>query len=127
MFIKLIVATFFKFLNMFFAGNLERRITALSTECQTVREEKIEQQQIFDEKMDNIRSLLKSQSDTISVDHCKIDILREEKEYLIISTHVAVDKARSQLRQERRHTANLMFVIHSQVICSSLGFFSCFY
>ena len=75
----------------------------------------MEQATIHDEKMDNLRSLVKSLQDTVSVTYAKMSVLQEDKDFLIISTHVAVDKARNQLRNERRHTASLMFVIHSQV------------
>ena len=87
----------------------------------------MEQATIHDEKMDNLRSLVKSLQDTVSVTYAKMSVLQEDKDFLIISTHVAVDKARNQLRNERRHTASLMFVIHSQVrpfLVSTLLFFS---
>ena len=96
-------------------ADLEERITSLSGECQSVRETQVQQTLIHDEKMENLRSLVRSLQDTVGVTYAKMSVLQEEKDYLIISTHVAVDKARNQLRQERRHTASLMFVIHSQV------------
>jgi hypothetical protein len=92
----------------------ETDIITLSIEAQKVKEESLIQEELFEEKLGNMRPFIESLQKTLTISMAKVDILEEEKDRLIISTHLEIDKARTQLRRERKHCANLMFVIHSQ-------------
>ena len=81
-----------------------------------MREEQIKQRTHDTEKLDNLRSLVRCLQGIFKETALRLEILVEEKESTAIASHITVNRARCQLVQERRHTASLMFVIHSQVL-----------
>lgn len=99
-----------------FPAHLENKLTPLTAECQAVREEQIKQRTHDTEKLDNLRSLVRCLQGILKETALRLEILVEEKESTAIASHMMVNRARCQLVQERRHTASLMFVIHSQVL-----------
>ena len=85
-----------------------------------MREEQIKQRTEDTEKLDNLRSLVRCLQGILKETSLRLDILIEEKESTAIESHMIVDRARCQLGQERRHSASLMFVIHSQVLMATI-------
>ena len=44
----------------------------------------------------------------------RMDIVLEERDRIVVASRLEVDKMKHQLRQERKHSANMMFILHSQ-------------
>ena len=93
---------------------LETCITALSKECQIVREQQLKDQIAADDRVRNLFALISSLQSVVATSAIKLQIAAEEKDTVVISSKLAVMKARQELKIERMHCANLMFVIHSQ-------------
>lgn len=93
---------------------LEQGIVSLSRECQGVREELLNQNLVFDEKIQVLLAIIGTLQNSVQHISAKMDIVTEERDRLVIASKLQADKVRHQLRLERRHCANLLFVIHGQ-------------
>lgn len=93
---------------------LEKTITELSKEYHKVREEKYMQALQFNSKIESLMSLVGILQSTLEHQSASMDILKEETSTMVINTRLESDRLRFQLRQERKHCANLLFIIHCQ-------------
>lgn len=94
--------------------HLEQSIIDLSKECQKVREELLAQQMVYDEKMKVLWAFIHTLQTALQQLSAKMEIVIEEREKIVISSKLLADNTRHQLRVERKHCANLLFIIHSQ-------------
>jgi HEAT repeat protein len=94
--------------------HLEQSIIDLSRECQKVREELLQQQMVYDDKMKVLWAFIHTLQTALQQISAKMEIAMEEQEQVVIESRLMADNTRHQLRLERQHSANLTFVIHSQ-------------
>lgn len=95
-------------------SNLESSITRLSRECQKVREDLLAQEIVYEEKLKVLWAFIHTLQTTVQQLSVRMEIILEEREQMVISSKLLADKMRFQLRVERRHCSNLMFIIHAQ-------------
>jgi hypothetical protein len=95
-------------------GHLEASIIDLSRECQKIREELLSQQMVSDEKMKVLWAFIHTLQTAIQQLSAKMEMVTEDKEKVVIESRLLADNTRYQLRQERRHASNLLFIVHSQ-------------
>lgn len=95
-------------------AQLEASITELSRECHEVREEKYKQALNFNSKVEALLSLVATLQTTLEHQSAIMDIVKEERDAIVMKTRLAADRLRYQLRLERKHCANLLFIIHAQ-------------
>lgn len=94
--------------------SLEEAITTLSRECQGIREENLRMRQANEERGRILWAVIATLQSACQSLTARMEILTEERDRVVIKTKLEADKVRSQLRMERRHCANLLFIIHSQ-------------
>jgi hypothetical protein len=95
-------------------SHLEASIIDLSRECQKIREELLSQQMVSDEKMKVLWAFIHTLQTAIQQLSAKMEIITEDKEKVVIESRLLADNTRYQLRQERKHASNLLFIVHSQ-------------
>ena len=95
-------------------ASLEESVTELSKECHEIREEKYKQAVQFSGKVESLMSLVATLQTTLEHQSALMEIAQEEKEKVVLETRLGADSLRHQLRLERKHTANLLFIIHAQ-------------
>lgn len=95
-------------------STLEASVTDLSKECHDIREEKYKQAVTFSGKVESLMSLVATLQTTLEHQSALMEIAQEEKERIVLQTRLGADSLRYQLRLERKHTANLLFIIHAQ-------------
>jgi len=94
--------------------SLEENITNLSRECHEVREEKYKQALNFNSKVESLLSLVATLQTTLEHQSAVMEMVKEERDEVVLKTRLASDRLRYQLRLERKHCANLLFIIHAQ-------------
>lgn len=94
--------------------HLEKSIIDLSRECQKVREELLQQQMVNDEKVKVLWAFIHTLQTALQQLSAKMEIVIEERDRVVIESKLMADNTRHQLRIERKHCANLLFMIHSQ-------------
>ncbi len=94
--------------------HLEQSIIDLSRECQKVREELLQQQMLNDEKVKVLWAFIHTLQTALQHISAKMEIVIEERDRVVIESKLMADNTRHQLRIERKHCANLLFMIHSQ-------------
>ena len=95
-------------------AQLEESITELTRECHEVREEKYKQALNFNHKVEALLSLVATLQTTLEHQSAIMDIVKEERDAIVLKTRLQADRLRYQLRLERKHCANLLFIIHAQ-------------
>ena len=93
---------------------LDKSIISLSRECQKVREELLAQEMVFDEKLKVLWAFIHTLQTAVQQLSARMEMVLEEKEKIVIESKLVADKMRHHLRIERRHCANLLFIIQSQ-------------
>ncbi len=93
---------------------LEKNITDLSKECQQVREEKNQIVYELGSRIDTLMAFIITLQSTLERMSSAIDIMQEEKDETVLSSRLEVDRMRHELRMERKHCSNLLFIIHGQ-------------
>lgn len=94
--------------------SLEENIKELSNECQSIREQLSSQAMIYDDKNKILYAMVTTQQDTIQHLQAKLENTIDEREKLIIKAKLDFDRLRRQLRNERKYSSNLLFIITSQ-------------
>jgi hypothetical protein len=94
--------------------NLEKNLTNISKECHELREEKYQQALSYNTKVDSLLSLVGTLQTTLEHQSSVMEYIQEEKESIVLKTRLASDRLKYQLRLERKHSANLLFIIHTQ-------------
>jgi HEAT repeat protein len=94
--------------------HLEQSIIDLSRECQKVREELLQQQMVNDDKVKVLWAFIHTLQTALQQLSAKMEIVIEERDRVVIESKLMADNTRHQLRVERKHCANLLFMIHSQ-------------
>jgi predicted nucleic acid-binding Zn-ribbon protein len=95
-------------------AHLEFSIIELSRECQKIREELLSQQMIYDDKMKVLWAFIHTLQTALQQLSARMEIVLEEREKIVIESRLMADNTRHQLRLERKHCSNLLFIIHSQ-------------
>ena len=95
-------------------NTLEKSVGELSKECQVVREELFNQKLVFDERTKILWAVIGTLQATVQQLSVKMEILTEERDKTVLTSRLMADKLRHQLRVERKHCANLIFVLHAQ-------------
>jgi hypothetical protein len=95
-------------------NSLEKSVGELSKECQFIREELFNQKLVFDERTKILWAVIGTLQATVQQLSVKMEILTEERDKTVLTSRLMADKLRHQLRVERKHCANLVFVIHAQ-------------
>lgn len=93
---------------------MENSIIDLSRECQQVREELISQRLYFEDKTKVLFAIVGTLQSTLQHMTSKMEVFLEERDKIVIASKLEADKLRNQLRQERRHCSNMLFILHSQ-------------
>jgi hypothetical protein len=93
---------------------LEKNLTELSKECHELREDKYQQALSFNTKVDSLLSLVATLQTTLEHQTAVMEFIKEEKEAIVLKTRLASDRLKYQLRLERKHSANLLYIIHAQ-------------
>lgn len=93
---------------------LDRQVTDVTRECQQVREELMIARQSSEEKGKLLWALIFTLQTAAQSLSSRMDIIIEERDKIVLSSKLEADKMKHQLRQERKHSANLLFILHSQ-------------
>ncbi|KAJ1433290.1 hypothetical protein B484DRAFT_478420 [Ochromonadaceae sp. CCMP2298] len=93
---------------------LDASIINLSRECQKVREELLGQEMVNADKLKVLWAFIHTLQSAVQQLSGKMEIVVEEKERIVIASKLTADKTKHQLRIERKHTSNLLFIIQSQ-------------
>ena len=93
---------------------LDRQVTDVTRECQKVREELVLARQSSEEKAKLLWSVIFTLQNAAQSLSSRMDILVEERDKVVLASKLEADKMKHQLRQERKHSANLLFILHSQ-------------
>jgi hypothetical protein len=93
---------------------LEDTITELSKECQQVREEKNQQAYDLGGRVETLMSFIATLQSTLERMTHVVAIMEEETEHAVLTASLQVDRMRHQLRMERKHCSNLLFIVHGQ-------------
>jgi HEAT repeat protein len=93
---------------------LDKSIINLSRECQKVREELLAQEMVFDEKIKVLWAFIHTLQTAVQQLSARMEMVLEEKEKIVIESKLVADHMRYHLRIERKHCANLLFIIQSQ-------------
>ena len=91
---------------------LEKTITELSRELQGVREKAIIKEIQNEEKAKILWAFITTLQRACQTISAKMEMVLEERDSTLIKSKLEQDKLRHELRSERRHCANLLFVIH---------------
>lgn len=94
--------------------SLEQNITDLSRECQQIREEKNQLAYELGGRLDTLMAFILTLQTTLERMSSSIDIMAEERDEAVLSSRLEVDRMRHELRMERKHCSNLLFIIHGQ-------------
>ena len=86
----------------------------MSRECQSVRERLLAQTIEAEEKMKTLWGFISFLQRSVQQISAKMDILTEESQKKIIAIKLLADTTKHQLRDERKHCANLLYIIHTQ-------------
>ncbi len=95
-------------------AKLEKNVTELSRECQKVREEAVAAQVAFDEKLKVLWSFVATLQASLQQISSKLTLVEEDRDKMVITSKLAADKLRHQLRVERQHSSTLLFIIYWQ-------------
>lgn len=93
---------------------LNRQVTDVTRECQVLREQIMRAKQDNDEKSKLLWSVISTLQTAAQSLASRMDIIIEERDKIVVASRLESDKMKHQLRQERKHSANLTFIIHSQ-------------
>jgi hypothetical protein len=93
---------------------LEQSITELNQECHHVREQMTSQAMIFEDKNKILWAMVTTQQDAVQHLTAKLESIIDEREKIIIQAKLNYDRIRTQLRSERKYSANLLFIIQAQ-------------
>lgn len=94
--------------------SLEKNITELSRECQQIREEKNQLAYELGGRLDTLMAFILTLQTTLERMSSSVDIMAEERDEAVLSSRLEVDRMRHELRMERKHCSNLLFIIHGQ-------------
>lgn len=89
-------------------------MNGMSRECQSVREKLLAQTIESEEKLKTLWGFVSFLQRSVQQISAKMDILTEESQKKIIATKLVADTTKHQLRDERKHCANLLYIIHTQ-------------
>ena len=95
-------------------SSLESRVVELSRECHQVREELLSQSLVYEERMKLLWAFISTLQTSIQQLAVRMEMVIEERDRIVIFAKLTAEKMRFQLRVERKHCSNLLFVIHSQ-------------
>ena len=93
---------------------LDAQVTDVTRECQKLREELILAKQSSDQKTKLLWSVIATLQTAAQSLSSRMDIVIEERDRIVLASKLESDKMKHQLRQERKHSANLLFIVHSQ-------------
>ena len=93
---------------------LENSITELSRELHTLREERSRQTLMYEGKMQTLIAFIQTLQSTLEHLYIQLNTLREENKKITMKASLDSERLRFQLRAERTHSANIMFIIHMQ-------------
>ncbi len=91
---------------------LEKTITELSRELQGVREKALIKDLQNEEKAKILWAFITTLQRACQTISARMEMVLEERDSTLIKSKLEQDKLRHDLRAERRHCANLLFVIH---------------
>lgn len=91
---------------------LEKNITELSRELQGVREKALIMELQNEEKAKILWAFITTLQRACQTISARMEMVMEESDSTLIKSKLEQDKLRHDLRAERRHCANLLFVIH---------------
>lgn len=94
--------------------DLEQQVTDVTRECQMLREGLMRSKQASDETSKLLWSMIATLQTAAQSLSSRMDIIIEERDKIVVNSRLESDKMKHQLRQERKHSANLMFILHSQ-------------
>lgn len=93
---------------------LEAQITDIVRECQQVREQLMYQAQANDSKQKLLWAMISTLQTATQSLATRMEIVTDERDRTVYACKMDNDKMKHQLRLERKHGANLLFIIHSQ-------------
>jgi hypothetical protein len=93
---------------------LEQQVTDVTRECQQLRDALMRSKQASDETSKLLWSMIATLQTAAQSLSARMDIIIEERDKIVVHSRLESDKMKHQLRQERKHSANLMFILHSQ-------------
>ena len=93
---------------------LEAQITDVVRECQQVREQLMMQMQSNDSKEKLLWAMISTLQTATQSLATRMDIMAIERDRIVFACKLEGDKMRQQLRAERKHSSNLLFIVHSQ-------------
>ena len=95
-------------------GELEAQITDVVRECQQVREQLMMQMQANDDKEKLLWAMIATLQTATQSLAARLDIMAIERDRTVYACKIDGDKMRQQLRSERKHSSNMLFIVHSQ-------------
>lgn len=93
---------------------LDHSIVNLSRECESVREELLAQAFMFEDKMKVLWAFIHTMQTAVQQIAAKMELVIEERDKVVIESKLVAERMRAQLRIERKHCSNLLFLIQSQ-------------
>lgn len=93
---------------------LEQQVTDVTRECQILRENLMRSKQASDETSRLLWSMIATLQTAAQSLSSRMDIIIEERDKIVVNSRLESDRMKHQLRQERKHSANLIFILHSQ-------------
>ncbi len=93
---------------------LDQQVTDMTRECQQLREAMMRSKQASDEQSKLLWAMIATLQTAAQSLSARMDIIQEERNKIVVMSRLESDKMKHQLRQERKHSANMMFILHSQ-------------
>jgi hypothetical protein len=93
---------------------LERNITSLSREGQDLREQILSMNVENRDKTKILWAFINTLQRTVQQMSARLEMALEERDRVVIKSKLDSDKTRHELRIERKHCSNLLFIIHAQ-------------
>ena len=94
--------------------SLDKSMTEISRDSQKLREDMMKEKVHYEEKINTLLSLIATLQTTLQTLSAKVEIIANEKEKVVTVAKLEADRLKYQLRCERQHCTNLLFILHSQ-------------
>ena len=94
--------------------SLDKSMTEISRDSQRLREDMMKDKHRYEEKINTLLQLIATLQTTLQTLSARVEVMAQEKEKIVTVAKLDVDRLKHQLKAERRHTTNLLFILHSQ-------------